>query len=1291
MSIGASERYFNSLVQICTLRDVVVGAGILVDAETVVTCAHVAAVALNLSKDASEAMLPAKPVVGVRRVYVDGARSKPKVGRVTTFKGRERGSRLADIAVLKLDESFLDFDRHPLSTFGIFPDPFATELSAFGFPLDARETIDQTTPAIYKFEAKMPNGWFSTTAVRVQGQEIREGFSGGPVMHQDSGLLFGMVCEADPGRRTATVIPTDVLGDVHRLAVEQVAAVPFSRADRTLPVTAVSSFPLRRILDGVFPRLHFMLTVRYGFFPDPPERAELQSYITEVKANFENEIAAKTFLPGPVAEIGDTPQLLRKRSVFFTPIQQLMREIAGVSSGGDSASAQISALSKRSRRVRNLIDRLLTSSEPLIVLGEPGAGKSISLKQAAIVLSDDNRKRVFPSICVFVPLGGWHAPVRPSIGDVARLVESSVPTSIRPLLPSLAARGRVIVIFDGMDEMSRERYNEKTEALSKYAEQQLDNIHTLFSCRIADYSPAFRHRRLVLLPFDRSHIRQFLKRQFGNDGIEVSGKLLSLNAVAKHLNEKELPIEPQNPFSLWLIGLYLREKSEWPETRVKLLQFLYDYQFERKRKEAYDRGESFPDYATMLAAWGQLARVITVRNRGSDIGVHEVRQIFGPTAEQMIGVGRTCGILQQSLERDPPLLRFEHQRAQEYFTALDLASSSESVDWKALWDIPRWQETLVNLSQMDGSRAPLELLGDSLTWISSEDGLAALKGTERAEREALAAERVEFASRVFRSIQHTEDRDRLQEQLRASAQWLGEKGNPISIVKVLRVAGQLPQLDLWDTVHKATESPIQWVREQAQIVGVMLASNQSRSPLPESIASAFGNGSILTSQGHFLKMAKLLKSPAAGVVAILTAFLFLAQTLVLSSLAPLAAKALSPHVFWDGLTPASYPASVDQFFTTWLFPIVAVVSCLAMIVGLILSAKNSWIMAMIAGFAAIILVPLIYVGWLWAPQMSFFSTIVVVVGIIYGSFVLYGVTSVLLFLIGSLAWLTFTSFFGLMLAAWSSDRRMFSMAYRVIWNQGVGSELWDHLKEAFPTLVYALLWAAVVPIFRVANNSKLVSRFRRDSIHFPLSSPLLDLWLTLCLSALCFAALYGVLAKIGCFGSSKKDGAFVPSIVVFGLFPISYGYFLFSRLLDYLIGFSVRFLQFALGRFSAGWLIHLIIALVLSAVIGSVLYLAWRLLRPGWRWIVSRIARRELSMAPEMFRANIMRFSPERQAELLNDVSPKMLGMNALAYHAFLIELEKHIDEAPALDKYWAKRAEAQDLVKQERTSLGSP
>ncbi|WPD21417.1 MAG: NACHT domain-containing protein [Candidatus Electrothrix scaldis] len=348
------------------------------------------------------------------------------------------------------------------------------------------------------------------------------------------------------------------------VTVHQVISPDLSGNDKeSLASFRAKNSLIRLLLDWLWPGLHYFLTVRLGLLPDPPERAALEQRLREQQADWIQGLRDQTFLPPPAKEVPTAPpQFTSGSGKFYTPIQQLIKEVAGLSSGGDAVSAQIAALSKKSKPVRSLVKKLRNTENPLIVLGDPGAGKTITLKQVAIALSDENSGKVFPTLCLFIPLGRWKPVDHPSISDVEALVAEAAGPELAPRLAGLAQQQRLTVIFDGLDEMSRQQYTEHTEALSEYAQRYTGQIQTLFSCRITDFSPVFLHSRLVLLPFTQRHITQYLFRQFGREKQQVSGELLSIKELGRRLATEKLPIQPGNPFTLWLLSLYLEHPQK---------------------------------------------------------------------------------------------------------------------------------------------------------------------------------------------------------------------------------------------------------------------------------------------------------------------------------------------------------------------------------------------------------------------------------------------------------------------------------------------------------------------------------------------------------------------------------------------------------------------------------------------------------------------------------------------------------------------------------------------------------
>jgi len=669
----------------------------------------------------------------------------------------------------------------------------------------------------------------------------------------------------------------------------------------------------RLLLDRYLPRLHYFLT-RIGTLSKPLEMGELNGYLRNLSADIENEIRHKTYIPlaGKEFQPAYQPSEFNEKAgdPFVKPIHQVIRQIIGLAQGGDAASAQIAAVNRQSRVVRNILKTLQRTPDPLVLLGDPGTGKTMTLQQTAKSLAETESKRAFPTITLYVRLGEFHVEegeVTPE--HVLDYVKRVTPEKIKPYVDALDRAGdRLVIIFDGMDEMSRERYNEHTEALSRFAGARRDVTKTLFSCRITDFSPKFLHQRLALLPFNRAQIAEYLRKYIRSFPIMIDREPWSLKRLAKRLAQGGLPMEANNPFVLWLLCFQLQERGTWPESRVELLGFYNEENYRRKAEQARrhpgpDTANEpiFPNPETAFAAWERLAYVITTQNRGAAISVSEVVE-GGATAEveNLLRVGKRCGVLTESFDGYEHLVRFDHQRLQEYFTARYIHRARPAMAWLDKLDAPRWQETMVNLILLGGADDAIHALAEAINepiqahlveinrWeVEWEEWKAAEAEKDKPQKElepdehpleqekadksapeparprldeqleTIIADRIELASRLMRQLGSGDSkaRDCLMPVLRTAISRLVEDGNPITQVKMMRVCQNIPDIDYIQVLEKPLQSPTHWVRNQAitLIAGDERIARAIGSDLPSEIGYDLARGEFLR---HFTTYAK---------------------------------------------------------------------------------------------------------------------------------------------------------------------------------------------------------------------------------------------------------------------------------------------------------------------------------------------------------------------------------------------------------------------------------------------------
>ena len=145
--------------------------------------------------------------------------------------------------------------------------------------------------------------------------------------------------------------------------------------------------------------------------------------------------------------------------------------------------------------------------------------------------------------------------------DVEKFIIDRIPKAHSRLLQyfgQLKEEGRLIILFDSMDEMERRLYGARVALLSDYAGSHYPAVKTLFACRTNDFSPKFIHRQLVLLEYDERQMRNYLRNNFRPLPIRIQGKDYDANKLAHHLTRtSELAETARNPLTLYLLCNYL--------------------------------------------------------------------------------------------------------------------------------------------------------------------------------------------------------------------------------------------------------------------------------------------------------------------------------------------------------------------------------------------------------------------------------------------------------------------------------------------------------------------------------------------------------------------------------------------------------------------------------------------------------------------------------------------------------------------------------------------------------------
>jgi len=384
-------------------------------------------------------------------------------------------------------------------------------------------------------------------------------------------------------------------------------------------------------------------------------------------------------------------------------------------------------------KIKNLAKELRKFSK-IIVLGDPGSGKSVCLRQLAFDLAvrELGRKGLPRKLPVFVDMGtydGWEdknarrpTPILTFLTQQLRSHESvhEAPRT-HPLLymarniERLLNEGRVTCIFDALDEMPQESYQERYQAIKNFMSAwEAKKNQFVYSCRSLDYDPSFNVDEVIIDPFDRKRIYSFLHQH-----VPHAAKILYRRIV----EDESLEEMVSNPFFLQALA-YINVPFQgangdstvpwFPTTRGELLRVFVDTllirEAQEKQKEQLSSIEG--GLTTLRRFLSELGFVLQERRAGgTSVRTDTLDDIQRRYSDwpQLLWIAHRARILGKRGEladqladslppgfTPPERVEFVHHRLQEFFAAEELAqrlAQGEAVE-QYLDDI-WWQETVI--------------------------------------------------------------------------------------------------------------------------------------------------------------------------------------------------------------------------------------------------------------------------------------------------------------------------------------------------------------------------------------------------------------------------------------------------------------------------------------------------------------------------------------------------------------------------------------------------------------------
>ena len=349
----------------------------------------------------------------------------------------------------------------------------------------------------------------------------------------------------------------------------------------------------------------------------------------------------------------------------------------------------------------------------LVLLGDPGAGKSTSLRHLGLTLLRAVLEDPSGYLPLFVSLGD-HAdgvPMDFLAGQYRRWYGDE---RFSPVLEA----GRLWLLADGLNEMpaADERdYEARVRAWRCFFREDFPpGNRALVACRVADYGTGLELPRLEVEPMDDERIRDFVARRFQDapgrgerlwqallDDREARGPEQGLYGLAR------------NPFWLVMLVDVYRRLDRLPQNRAALVQHFVDhwlaYEADRPGRVLTGTERAALQLALDRLAFAMLGVGQNAPRPRSWVLAHLPEQVdvagdAVPTAPPaVLRLAESACLLECRGRPEARVVRFYHQLLLEHFASRELLRRFRSVAGRgesgfpsplgeeALWRIP-WEE-----------------------------------------------------------------------------------------------------------------------------------------------------------------------------------------------------------------------------------------------------------------------------------------------------------------------------------------------------------------------------------------------------------------------------------------------------------------------------------------------------------------------------------------------------------------------------------------------------------------------
>jgi formylglycine-generating enzyme required for sulfatase activity len=425
------------------------------------------------------------------------------------------------------------------------------------------------------------------------------------------------------------------------------------------------------------------LTFRAGAIRQLSSQGQMRAYLLALTVDQEYQRWATRFVP--LAGKMDMRQVIEGLPISFTEF------IIPTGEAGGQAQAMQKPLKD--------ITEAMQSHGAFVILGEPGAGKTTTQQKIAFDMAQALLKGAEGKIPLFVRLSQQ--------GERDPYSFLQVEWERRTNIPFARAldQGHILILADGINEIPREKRNERLIAWMNFEKEHRGNNQMIFSGRAKDYDNDLYLPRVLVEPLDEARIHEFLQKH------KAEGLTELLDDPASRLGEMA-----SNPLNLFVLVMVYHKGGRNLQVLANRGRLFESFSWELMSHEQKWHRDAF-SVDSKIELFARLA--YDMQNQGSGT-TFDLARAQSALPKQVLMMGEPVPVDSAAVFRfgrgasilDPltlPDVRFYHHLLQEYFAARELLKRfSTGEDLSAFWKIPRTKEEMpaAEVSEWDALPEP---------------------------------------------------------------------------------------------------------------------------------------------------------------------------------------------------------------------------------------------------------------------------------------------------------------------------------------------------------------------------------------------------------------------------------------------------------------------------------------------------------------------------------------------------------------------------------------------------------